>query len=148
MAVASRSGKMSRRLTLEWVSRVLEPEIPRLESEDSESIASQDSQATEIAGPSWSFNPPSTWTPEQHRIMSLRNATAAHRRPGVLLLIDSWGGHSSDSLHRARRTRHFHIAYPTENNSKTSASRRSGFQAIQTFRQDDNRGGIIWGTPA
>lgn len=113
--VASRSGKMSRRLTDQWLDELVVPEIERLSNADNESISSQDtqigsqgsqdteiigssdSQATDIAGPSWASNPPESWTPEQHRIMRLRKSTSG-RRPGILLLVDSWGGHSSESL--------------------------------------------------
>lgn len=98
VAVASRSGKMSRRLTLQWVDEILIPEMTRLDEADSESLGSQDSQSTELAGPSWASNNPDSWTPEQRRIMQLRNSTVGHRREGVMLVIDSWGGHSSDSL--------------------------------------------------
>lgn len=109
VAVASRSGKMSRSLTLRWVDELLEPEIARLDEADSESLSSQDSQATELAGPSWASNPPESWTPEQQRIMNLRNTTAGNRRPGVMLLIDSWGGHSSDSLAQELETRNIFV---------------------------------------
>lgn len=98
VAVASRSGKMSRRLTNQWVEDVLEQVIPQLEAADGESLASQDSQSTQIAGPSWASNPRDSWTPEQCRIMDLRNSTSSKVRQGALLLLDSWGGHSSDSL--------------------------------------------------
>lgn len=98
VAYASKSGKMSRRLTDRWIDEIVTPEIARLEDNDSESLSSQDSQATERAGPSWSFDPPETWTAEQRRIMELKNTTSTPRRPGVLLLLDSWGGHSSDDL--------------------------------------------------
>lgn len=81
VAFASRSGKMSRRLTQRWVDEILVPEIERLEEQDHDSLSSQDSQATEIAGPSWSFRPQETWTSEQRRIMNLKNSTADHRRP-------------------------------------------------------------------
>lgn len=42
VAVAIKSGKMSRRLTLRWVDQVLTPEITRLGDADSESIGSLD----------------------------------------------------------------------------------------------------------
>lgn len=98
VAVASRSGKMSSRLIRQWVDDVLAPEIARLDGDDRDSLSSQDSQSTEIAGPSWASNPPETWTHDQRRIMELRNRTRGSSRQGVLLLIDSWGGHSSDAL--------------------------------------------------
>lgn len=98
VAVASRSGKMSTELTNQWVKDVLEPVIANLEEEDGDSVGSQDSQSTELAGPSWASNPPESWTPEQRRIMDLRNSTSRRGRQGVMLLLDVWGGHSSDEL--------------------------------------------------
>lgn len=98
VVVPSKSGMMSRNLSLRFIDEVLVPEIARLSADDSESMSSQDSQSTKLAGPSWASNPPESWTPEQHRIMELRNADSGPRRPRVLLLLDSWEGHASDSL--------------------------------------------------
>lgn len=97
VVVASTSGKMSRNLTNEWINRVLEPLIPTLEAMDqSELIGSQDTIISEAPGPSWASDPPETWTPEQQRIMRLRNSSPAPRRQGLMVLMDSWGGHSSN----------------------------------------------------
>lgn len=128
-AFASKAGKMSRNSSMEWLDRVLVPEIARLSAADAESISSQDSQRTELAGPSWASNPPASWTPEQHRIMELRNSNN-HSSPGVLLLLDSWGGHSSESLVRDFDSRNiFVLRIPPRTTDELQP------QDVQLFRQ-------------
>lgn len=104
VAFASTSGKMTRELTNRWVEQVLQPAIREIDAEhpppnSQETELSVDSQATIMAGPSWSFNPPSEWTPEQRRIMAKRRPTSAHsNHSATMLVVDSWGGHSSDNF--------------------------------------------------
>lgn len=98
VAVASSSGKMSGNHTRQWVQDVLLAAIDELDRDDvTEIISTQSSDATEIAGPSWASQPPDTWTAEQQRIMSLRNMTPPSR-PHTMVLLDAWGGHSSEQL--------------------------------------------------
>lgn len=97
---------MSNMLTRRWVDEVLVPEIERInatdhvDSQETELYSQEtelESQETEVAGPSWASNPPETLTSEQRRILEQRKlARGDPTRPKILLLANSWGGHSSD----------------------------------------------------
>lgn len=97
--VASKSGKMTTSLTKVWKDNVLAAELVRLNVSDERTLVEPSTQDTEIAGPSWASNPIETLTEEQRRILNVRHAAeSSNRRPDILLLVDSWGGHSSDRI--------------------------------------------------
>lgn len=113
--VCSKSGKMSSRLIDDWVEQVLQPALERSmlpcdgetdidSSSDTELMSQESSNSTIIdcsitepsPGPSWASKPGETLSKEQKAILRMRSESSSYlARPDLLLLADSWGGHSS-----------------------------------------------------
>lgn len=100
--VCSTSGLMSNELIKQWAEEVLLPAArERMLPHDGEtdvsdtSMCTDDSSCTEpIAGPSWAANP-ANLTEGQRQILNMRNSARGYvQRPDLLLVADSWSGHS------------------------------------------------------
>ena len=109
--IASRSGKMTRDRIEDWIEEDLLPEINRtMQPHDGETIiGSQASSGScgidHLAGPSWASSG-EAMNEEQRAIIAIRNSSSAYvPRPDLLLLADSWGGHSNVELVRDLRMR-------------------------------------------
>ena len=106
MVYASRSGKMTRSLINRWLEEELIPNMNRaMRANDGETVIGSQNSSTsrqclinDGAGPSWA-NSTEELDDEQRSILKIRNSSNTYvARPDLLLLADSWGGHSSDSI--------------------------------------------------
>lgn len=112
--VASKSGKMSAELIEKWADELLVPAYKQRMRECDGETLTQSSQTSTVCrddevGPSWALQPDDQLTEEQRAILRIRNASHTYiRRPDLLLLVDSWGGHSSERLEGYLRERRVH----------------------------------------
>lgn len=107
--VCSTSGLMTAQLMRVWVTDVVEPAMNQtMEIHDGETVCGESSDDEvcfprdqpdhgPVAGLSWASSHPSNLTDEQRQILAMRNRSDQYiARPDLLLLSDSWRGHSSE----------------------------------------------------